>query len=75
MDSKIEEQIDELLDTFTGGSSDIASFVSEKNTNIKSVQFVIKTDGIHMQETEDVLSEDTKTLSVWEKLLNLFGLY
>ena len=39
---KISDKIDELLESITGGDRDIVSFVSEKNTNVNAVQFVIQ---------------------------------
>ncbi len=71
MDTEIEEQIDELLNSFTG-SGDVTSFVSEKNTNVTAVQFVMQTDAIQVAdvETEEEVEEE---LTLWEKLLNLFG--
>ena len=49
MDTEITDKIDELIKTVTGGDFEITSFVSEKNTNVQSVQFVIKADGIQME--------------------------
>ena len=45
----------------------ITSFVSEKNTNIDSVQFVIKTE-----EVEDTEEKETEERNVWKKFLALF---
>ena len=42
----VDEELDSFFDEMTGKDMEIGSFVSEKNTNINSVQFVIKTDGI-----------------------------
>ena len=75
MDSEITDKIDELLETVTGGDLEAVSFVSDKNTNIDKVQFVIKTDGIHTEEIEEDNAEEAKTLNMWKKFLNLFGLY
>ncbi len=71
MDTEIENTIDELLDSFTG-SGDAVSFVSEKNINVKSVQFVMQTDAIQLTEVEEV-TQPEEELSFWQKLLNLFG--
>lgn len=50
MDTEIEDKIDELLDSISGGESEVTSFVSEKNTNVNSVQFVIKTNGVETEK-------------------------
>lgn len=72
MDTQIEDTIDELLNSLTGDSDKTESFVSDKNTNVESVQFVIKTSAIKKQ-TEDVqVTESEATLSFWQKLINLF---
>lgn len=75
MDTEIEDKIDELLDTVTGDDLEITSFVSDKNTNVDSVQFVIKTDSLETEETEEVVHTNNKKMSIWQKFLNLFGLY
>lgn len=75
MDSEITDKIDELLETVTGGDLEVVSFVSDKNTNIDKVQFVIKTGGIQIEEIEEDNAKEAKTLNMWQKFLNLFGLY
>lgn len=74
MDTEVEDQIDELLKSVTGDDFEPESFVSEKNTNIDSVQFVIQTEGIQMEEEKEVVDEEPETLSVVQKFLKLFGL-
>lgn len=75
MDTKITDQIDELLDSVTGGDLELTSFVSEKNTNIDSVQFVIKTESIQEEEEKEPVEEETKELNFRQKFLKLFGIY
>ena len=50
------------------------SFVSEKNTNVESVQFVMQTDAIEVEETDEAAAAQEEKLSFWQKLLRLFGL-
>lgn len=72
MNGKMEEEIDDILDTIGGNMEDPVSFVSEKNTNVDSVQFVIRTDAVEVEEmekTEDVAPEET---SFVQKFKNLF---
>ncbi len=75
MSGTVSEKIDDVISSFTGDNSEPKSFVSEKNTNIKSVQFVIKTDGV--STVNPALPEEApkKKLSLWQKILKLFGLY
>lgn len=73
MDSKIENTMDDMLDSISGGSSDTVSFVSDKNQNVESVQFVIKTSSIKKPDVEQKETAKQEKLSFWEKLLRLFG--
>ena len=72
MDTKVEEEIDSMTSDLTGKDIETVSFVSEENTNIKSVQFVIQTENISVEDTDDAVIEEEETLSFWEKLLQLF---
>lgn len=60
MDTKIEDTMNEMLDSLSGGDSETTSFVSEKNGNIDSVQFVIKTDAIEKKEKAKKTKEKTE---------------
>ena len=48
------------------------SFVSEKNTNIESVLFVIKTPAIQKEEVKEETVTEEKKETFWEKLVGLF---
>lgn len=75
MDEKISDKIDEMIEGITGNSSEVGSFVSEKNTNVKSVQFVIRTEAVEIEETEVAAAVTEEKLNFWQKILRLFGLY
>lgn len=75
MDTKITNQIDDLLSSLTGGNMEISSFVSERNTNVKSVQFVIKSDAVQKITAVETVAKEAEHLNFWQKLLRLFGLY
>ncbi len=64
---KVSEMIDELK-----GSGILRSFTSSKNTEIESVQFVIKTEAISIDEPPQQEAATTETLSFWQKLIRLF---
>lgn len=74
MDSQISDKIDEITSSLTGSDEDTMSFVSSKNTNVDSVQFVIKTDAVEKENTSAVASENKKQMTFVEKLLHLFGI-
>lgn len=74
MDAEIDEKMDDLMNGITGGSVELSSFVSDKNVNIKSVQFVIQTERIQISEVEKTTEEDAVDLSIWQKFLKLFGI-
>lgn len=72
MDTQISDKIDEMLENITGGEGETVSFVSEKNTNVEAVQFVIQTEAVEIEDAEEADIEETEELSMWEKFLNLF---
>lgn len=73
IDGMVDEQIQNVMGPLTGGE-EIQSFVSEKNTNVDSLQFVIKTAAI--EKAEETIVEETPVVkrNFWQKLLHLFGL-
>ncbi|MGN0660316.1 MAG: hypothetical protein ACI4JX_01205 [Oscillospiraceae bacterium] len=75
MDDEISDKIDEMIESFTGQNTEVSSFVSEKNTNVKAVQFIIQTESVKMDEAAiDAVVQEEK-LTFWQKILRLFGLY
>ena len=72
IDGMVDEQIQNVMGSLTGGE-EIQSFVSEKNTNVDSLQFVIKTAAI--EKAEETIVEETPAVkrNFWQKLLHLFG--
>lgn len=73
MGSEIDNKIDEILAGISGNGDKVMSFVSDKNTNISAVQFVIKTDSIELPEAPKPDAPKSAELSFWQKLLKLFG--
>ena len=67
---QVTNEINSLKDSITG-SDEVRSFISDKNTNVESVQFVLKTEAIEIPEVEQVQEEEPE-LGFFEKLLNLF---
>lgn len=75
MDTEIQDKIDEILASFCGEETETVSFVSEKNTNVESVQFVIQTEAIEKADAVESAEVEEQSLTFWQKLLRLFGLY
>lgn len=75
MDTQISDEIDAMTSSISGGDGDAVSFVSDKNTNVDSVQFVIKTAAIEKAEAAVDDVTESVPLTFWQKLLRLVGLY
>ena len=75
IDLQINDKIDEILENISGTGDKIVSFVSDKNTNISAVQFVLKTEPIDASKPEQAPAPEPAKLNFWQKLLKLFGLY
>ena len=75
VDTEVSAEIDSMISSISGSDVEITSFVSEKNTNIESVQFVIQTEAIEIAEAVDSEPIVVEKLTFWQKLLRLFGLY
>ena len=73
IDGMVDDQIQNIMGSLTGGD-EIYSFVSEKNTNVDLLQFVIKTAAIEKAEETTVEEPPVVKRSFWQKLLHLFGL-
>ena len=71
IDTKIEDEVKEVMKKFTGDDYEVESFTSEKNTRIGLVQFAIRTDDIKKQEAEEK-EETTEKTTIWEKIAGLF---
>jgi len=72
MDAEIDTKIDELLNSISGNGANTVSFVSEKNTNITAVQFVLKTEAIAVPTTQTKSTTTPKQQGFWQKLMKLF---
>ncbi len=71
---KIKEGISDQIDEMLGRDIPISSFVSPKNTNVISVQFVMRTDDITIPMPQEEPEEEEPPLSLWQRVLALFGL-
>ena len=75
METEVSGEIDSMITDATGSDVKVTSFVSEKNTNVDSVQFVIQTEAIKIAEVANTEPVVVEKLNFWQKLLRLFGLY
>lgn len=74
MDAKIKEAVDQLMGSITGGDFTPVSFISSKNCNVESVQFVLQTDEIPEKAALPKVENGKVKLSFWKRFLALFGL-
>ena len=72
MDKKVEDKIDEMISSYQKSDTPTVSFVSEKNKDVSSVQFVLKTESIKAEDTVETTTE-TKNMTFLEKIKNLFS--
>lgn len=56
-------------------TAEVVSYVSAKNTGVRSAQFVIKTAAIEKADAPTDTPDRPETLTFWQKLLRLCGLY
>ena len=75
IEAEVTDEIDSMINEATGSDVEVTSFVSEKNTNVDSVQFVIQTEAIEIAEVDNTEPVVEEKLNFWQKLLRLFGLY
>jgi len=75
LDTKIIDAIKEEINKMMGADIPVKSFVSEKNGEIKAVQFVMQTQGISIPElkSEIIQDEPVQKQTFWQRLLRLFG--
>ena len=72
IDTQIDEEVDGVISDLSGSDFEQISFVSDKNTNVELVQFVMQTEGIQVPEETDIPVEE-EPMSFWQRLLALFG--
>ena len=67
-------QLDGLLNSLSGGG-EVQSFTSAENTEVGAVQFALQTTAITAPAPAAQPESAAVTLTFWQKLLKLFGLY
>ena len=75
LSTEIQKGIDDMVRDIFGNSDETRSYVSDKNTDVTSVQFVFKTEAITDDKAEGTPDVPEEDLNFWQRLLKLFGLY
>lgn len=73
IDTQINDEVNDMVSSVSRSDAKIVSFLSDKNTDVTSVQFVIKTAAIEKAEAEVTKTAASDSLTFWQKLLRLFG--
>src|SRR5699024_8892457 len=68
---QMTEEIDQLLAEYDKSDFEPISFVSKENQQIEVVQFVIKTEELKLETTEQPKVEDENN-GLWQRFLDLF---
>ncbi len=71
LNNTVEDKINETADDITGKNVEVKSFTSNKNTDVNSVLFVIKTASVEKPEKETE-EKETEKQTYWQKLAALF---
>lgn len=74
LSSDVDRKITDILSAYSAKGYHPASFVSEKNAMVSSVQFVIRTNAISIPEADSEAPQDEAALTFWQRILKLFGL-
>ena len=72
METEISDSIDDTINEMVGNNIETVSFVSDKNENIESVLFVMKTPAIEVEENVKEEVQQEKEKGLWDKFLDLF---
>ncbi|WP_338067952.1 YhgE/Pip domain-containing protein [Bacillus salacetis] len=69
---QMQEEIDKMISEYDKSDFEPVSFVSSENENVSSVQFVIKTESIEVEEQVTKKAEPEKEKGFWELFMDLF---
>lgn len=72
MSGEVDKEINEMLEKYSNKDFKAVSFVSNKNTNIGAVQFVIRTDNIAKKEEVKENKEEIKEEGFLDKIKAIF---
>ena len=69
---QMTEEIDQMISAYDKSDFDAVSFVSTKNENVNSVQFVLKTENITSEEPDTTEEHVEEEKGFWVRLIDLF---
>ncbi|MDZ5473634.1 YhgE/Pip domain-containing protein [Bacillus sp. 31A1R] len=69
---QMQQEINEMIQEYDKSDFEPVSFVSSKNEKVSSVQFVIKTESIQIEEKETKKEKPEKEKGFWQLFLDLF---
>lgn len=69
---QMQEEINQMIQKYDKSDFEPVSFVSSENEKIYSVQFVIKTESIQIEDRDEKQKEPVKEKGFWDLLLDLF---
>jgi putative membrane protein len=72
MEKQMGSQLDSLLSLLSSDGQVYHSYVSDENSNVNFVQFIMKTEGINIETTAPATEPTVHAKSLWEKFLDLF---
>jgi len=72
MEKEFQSQLDSLLAMLSNDDKVYRSYVSDDNTNVNFVQFVMKTTGVSIAAEEPAKEPAPAEKNLWEKFLDLF---
>ena len=70
---QLQSEMDKMLAEYDKSDYEPISFVSAENTNINSVQFVMKTESMKKDEEDNKVEVEQEKKGFWAKILQLFG--
>ncbi len=72
LDIRVDDKVKEMIDKYRYDDYSLTSFVSPKNVNIHSVQFILRTPDIEIPEEDAPAPEKEQQLNFWQKVATLF---
>jgi X-X-X-Leu-X-X-Gly heptad repeat protein len=69
---RLDEEIDKILDGYGTSDAPPVSFASEKNADVESVQFVLRTEKIAVPAPPPAIATTAKSETFWDRFLDLF---
>ncbi|PAV29626.1 hypothetical protein CIL05_09630 [Virgibacillus profundi] len=70
---QMTEEIDQMMAEYDKSDFEAVSFVSDKNENVNSVQFVLKTESIKYEEPEATEEPVKEEKGIWDRFKDLFS--